>query len=187
MVQGLVAARSLAIDESIKQLEADKVVCDSVVLCGDYGSLRGGYVRFRRLTAVVCSGYTQPCFDFAGHKVQGLQDLSKPCLSLSFTLLPSEDGAIAVFAWLKDADAVCRTFVQSLFNVSDMRKSDALIQYTFDSFENFAAQPQWWEGLPAPAQADLKTLTLNWTDMDGIDGSTHANSWQSEIRRLGGR
>lgn len=172
MISGLVAARSLVIDESVKQLEADKSVCDSVVLCGDYGNLRGGYVRFRRLTTVVCSGYAQPCFDFAGVQVQDLGDVSKPCLNLSFTLLPGEDGGIAVFTWLEDADAACRTFVQSFFNVPDSRKSDALIQYTFDSFENFAAQPEWWEGLAAPAQADLKTLTLNWTDMGGINGTT---------------
>jgi hypothetical protein len=172
VVQGLVAARGLVISESIQQLEADKAACDSVFLSKDYRVLRGGYVRFRRLTTVACSGYTQPCFDFAGHKVQDAQDLTKPFLNLSFTLLPNEDGGIAVFAWLKDADTVCRTFVQSFFNVSDIRKGDALIQYAFDSFENFAAQPQWWEDLPAPAQADLKTKSLNWTDMGGIDGTT---------------
>jgi hypothetical protein len=62
--------------------------------------------------------------------------------------------------------------VQSFFSVPDARKSDALIQYTFDSFENFAAEPQWWEGLPEQAQANLKRRALNWTDMGGgIDGA----------------
>jgi hypothetical protein len=171
MVQGLVTARGLVIEESIQQLEADKVACDSAILSKEYGVLRGSYVRFRRLTSVACSGYAQPSFDFGGHKVQDVTDLTKSFLNLSFTLLPNESGGIAVFAWLKYADAVCRPFVQSFFSLPDARKSDALIQYTFDSFENFAAQPQWWEGLPEQAQADLKRRALNWTDMGGIDGA----------------
>ena len=98
--------------------------------------------------------------------------MTKPYLNCSFNLLPNGTGGIAVFAWLDDADSVCRPFVQSLFAVPDDRKSDALVQFTFDSFENFAAQPDWWENLPASSQAELRRRTLNWTDMGGIDSRT---------------
>jgi SEC-C motif len=172
MVQGLVTARGERIDESIKQLEADKAQCDRAVIQNDHTLLRGAYIHFRQLTTVACSGYTQPSFDFAGQSVQDISDMTKPYLNCSFTLLPNDVGGIAVFAWLDNADSVCRPFLQSLFNLPDDRKSDALIQYTFDSCENFAAQPQWWETLSAAAQAALKKRVLNWTDMGGIDSST---------------
>jgi hypothetical protein len=172
MVQGLVNARRAVIDESIKQLGADKAQCDRAITQNDYTLIRGAYIAFRQIPSVACSGYTQPSFDFAGQILQDITDMIKPYLNCSFTLLPNGAGGIAVFAWLENAGPVCRPFVQSLFNVPDDRKSDALLQYTFDSFENFPAQPEWWESLCPTAQADLKRRTLNWTDMGGIDSTT---------------
>jgi hypothetical protein len=173
MVQGYVAARRVAIVESIKQMESDKQICDQAILVSDYGFLRAGYIRFCKTPTLACSGYTQPSFDFSGAEVQDLADMSKPCLNLSFTLLPNDHGGIAVFAWLDSADSICRTFVQSFMSTTNDRKSDALVQYTFDSFENFAVQPDWWENLPSDAQADSKMKMLNWTDLTvGIDPGT---------------
>jgi hypothetical protein len=172
MVQGLVNARGAVINESLRQLEADKAKCDHAISRNDYTTLRGAYILFRQLPSLACSGYTQPSFDFAGNTLQDITETTKPYLNCSFTLLPNRSGGIAVFAWLDDADSICRSFVQSLFAVPDDRKSDALTQYTFDSFENFAAQPDWWEGLSATAQAQLKRRTLNWTDMGGVDSGT---------------
>ena len=98
--------------------------------------------------------------------------MSKPCLNLSFTLLPDTTAGIAVFSWLKNADAICRPFVQSFMALNDSCKSDALVQYVFDSFENFAAEPVWWEGLPEKAQDELKLRSLNGTDLSlGLDGA----------------
>ena len=111
--------------------------------------------------------------DFAGTEVQDLTDMSKPCLNLSFTLLPNDSGGMAVLAWLPDADPVCRRFVQSFMNINADRKSDALVQYVYDSFENFAAEPQWWESLPSTAQDELKMRLLNWTELPiGVDSGT---------------
>jgi hypothetical protein len=47
--------------------------------------------------------------------------------------------------------------------VNDDRKSDALVQYVFDSFENFAAEPVWWESLAETAKNKLKMNAMNWT------------------------
>jgi SEC-C motif len=172
MVQDLVSARGAVIDESIKQLGADKAQCDRAITQSDYTLVRGAYILFRQLPSVACSGYAQPSFDFAAQLVQDIDDMTKPYFNCSFTLLPNGTGGIAVFAWLDNADSVCRSFVQSLFNLPNDRKSDALVQYTFDSFENFAAQPEWWEALSATAQAALRRRVLNWTDIGGINSST---------------
>ena len=173
MVQGYISARGMAIVESLKQLESDKAACDEAILNRDYSALKGAFVRFRRTPTIACSGYTQPSFDFTGTAVQDLADMSKPCFNLSFTLLPDGNGGLAVFAWLPDADGPCRKFVQSFMKLDASRKSDALVHYVFDSFENFAAEPQWWEDLPAEAKDKLKMLLLNWTEMTfAVDSAT---------------
>jgi hypothetical protein len=110
--------------------------------------------------------------------------MSKPFLNLSFTFVPNGNGAIAVFTWLDNADVPCRAFVQSFMNLADRRKTDALIQYVFDSFENFAAQPGWWEGLADDAKSELRITLMNWTGaslaVDSatlIPGAVHYADW----------
>jgi hypothetical protein len=172
MVQGLVDARNVAVNDALTQLEQDKATCDQALNAKDHSVLEGAYVRFRKTPSLACAGYTQPTSDFAGNEIQDISDMSKPFLNLSFTLLPDTTGGIAVFTWFKGADAVCRPFVQSFLALSDSRKSDALVQYVFDSFENFAAEPVWWEGLPEAARDELKFSSLNGTDMSfGLDGA----------------
>jgi hypothetical protein len=165
MVQGLVTARSVSIKDALGQLEKDKATCDQALTTGDFSVLQGAFVRFRKTPALACAGYTQPTFDFAGNEVQNITDMSTPFLNLSFTLLPDDVGGVAVFSWLPDADSVCRPFVQNFMALDEDRKSDALVQYIFDSFENFAAEPAWWEGLPDTAKDELKLNALNGTDM----------------------
>ena len=165
MVQGLVSAREVAIKDALRQLEEDKLTCDEALREADYGMLQGAFVRFHKTPSLACAGYTQPTFDFAGTELQDLDDMSKPLFNLSFTLLPDVVGGIAIFAWLPNADAVCRPFVQSFMAVSDDRKSDALVKYVFDSFENFAAEPIWWESLPETCLNALRMNLMNGTDM----------------------
>jgi hypothetical protein len=84
-------------------------------------------------------------------------------------LLPNASGGIAAFVWLQDADSVCRPFLSSLLAVPDNRKSDALVMLIFDSFENHAVEPHWWESLPDEARAELEERMLNWTDVRPIN------------------
>jgi hypothetical protein len=163
-VQGLVSARSLSIKDALQQLEKDKATCDNALQAQDFGILQVAFVRFSKVPALACAGYTQPTFDFAGNEIQDITDLSTPFLNLSFTLLPDEMGGVAVFSWLPDAGTVCRPFVQSFMRLGDDRKSDALVLYVFDSFENFAAEPGWWENLPGTAKDDLIWNAMNGTD-----------------------
>jgi hypothetical protein len=165
MVQGLVTARKVSITDALGQLAQDKTACDQALGSADFSVLQGAFVRFRKTPSLACAGYTQPTFDFAGSEIQDMDDMTTPFLNLSFTLLPDVVGGIAVFSWLSNAEVVCRPFVQSFMAVNDDRKSDALVQYVFDSFENFAAEPMWWEGLAETAKNELKMNAMNGTDM----------------------
>jgi hypothetical protein len=165
IVQGLVTARKVAIKDALDQLAQDKTACDHALALGDFSVLQGAFVRFRKTPSLACAGYTQPTFDFAGSEIQDMDDMTTPFLHLSFSLLPDVVGGIAVFSWLPGADAICRTFVQSFMAVNDDRKSDALVQFVFDSCENFAAEPVWWESLSETAKNELKMNVMNGTDI----------------------
>jgi hypothetical protein len=169
----LVTARSDSIKDALGQLQKDKATCDQALTARDFNILQGAFVRFRKTPTLACAGYTQPTFDFAGNEIQDITDMSTPFLNLSFTLLPDDVGGLAVFSWLPNADSVCRPFVQSFMALDDDRKSDAIVQYIFDSFENFAAEPTWWEGLPDTAKDELTMNALNGTDLAiGYDSAT---------------
>jgi hypothetical protein len=167
--QDFVSSRALAINDSVRQMEADKATCDRMVLAHDYGEIFGCALNFRKLPTLACSGYCQPTYDFSGKMLQDIADMSKPLFSLSFTLLPNDTGGIAVFAWLPHADSVCRPLLSSLLCVPDSRKSDALVQLVFDSFENHAVQPDWWDDMSRATRLQLEERMLNWTDARPID------------------
>ena len=187
MVQGLVTARGVSLKDALNQLAKDKAACDQALTTRDFTMLQGAFVRFRKTPALGCAGYSQPTFDFAGNEIQDIEDMSRPFLNLSFTLLPDDVGGVAVFSWLPEADSVCRPFVQSFMALDDDRKSDALVLYIFDSFENFAAEPTWWETLPDDAKNELRMNALNGTDIalwyDSatlIPGATRYADWEVE-------
>ena len=187
MVQGRVTMNKVSITDALGQLAQDKTACDQALASADFSVLQGAFVRFRKTPSLACAGYTQPTFDFAGSEIQDMDDMTTPFLNLSFTLVPDVVGGIAVFSWLTNADAVCRPFVRSFMAVNDDRKSDALVQYVFDSFENFAAEPEWWEGLAETAKNELKLNAMNgtpialWYDTGSLIPSTSRYAdWEVE-------
>jgi len=167
-VQELVQARSRAIGTAIKELERNKSTCDAAIATANYLCLHGCALLFSEIPRFACSGLTQPVYDFTGNTLQNLIDLEKPASELSFTLLPSGSAGIAAFAWLKDADTVCRAFVSSLLAVPDDRKSDAIVQLILDSFENHAIEPDYWDSLSVEIKSEAHERMLNWTDMRPI-------------------
>jgi hypothetical protein len=168
-VQEFVDSRSRAIQTSIRELEADKNICDEAIIDGKFIDFHCCALLFNQVPSLACSGLTQPAYDFAGRTLQNLIDLEQPSSRLSFTLLPSGVNGVGVFAWTKGADPVCRAFVNSFLSVPDDRKSDAIVQFIFDSFENHAIQPDFWEDLPEELKSEAHQRLLNWTDVRPVD------------------
>ena len=164
-LQRKVTNDALSIQDAIDTLEQEKAKCDVSLMTGNFGLLRGAFVRFRKTPSIACAGYTQPIFDFEARELQNPDDMSVPFVNLSFTLLPNEDGGVAVFSRFQEADTVCRQFAHSFLRLHDARKSDALVQFVFDSFENSAVQPDWWDELSDRAKDALKMNLWNGSPM----------------------
>jgi len=170
-VQDLVQGRDHSIQTALNELEEHKRTCDRAIRSANLAEFRACSLVFRAVPTLACSGLTQPIYDFSGNILQDISDFSNSLRQLSFTVLPTEAGGVVVFAWLEDAETVCRPFVSSFLALPDKRKSDAIVQLIFDSFENHAAQPDWWETLPSEHKNELQRRMLNWTGSSAINTS----------------
>jgi hypothetical protein len=186
-IQKFVTTRNLGIKAALRELEQQKKECDRMLLTKEYKDYRGCAIRFANTPTLACAGLTQPMYDFAGSVLQEMSDVDKQLSQLSFTLLPTETGGLASFGWLKDSDAVCAAFVTSFLSLSDENKSNAIVQFISDSFENHVAQPDWWESLSDELKSEISFRLLNWADpsipIDTaalIPGERHYADWKPE-------
>lgn len=163
-IHRMIDSREAAIATSILELESEKLICDAAIQMGDLRGSNALVLYFDATPTIACSGLTQPIYDFSGNELQDLANLRQPLSRLSFTLLPSSNGGMAVIAWQKHSDDVCRKFVTSFLNIRDDLKCSALVQWVFDSFENHAFEPLWWESLPQAERNELELIQTNWTD-----------------------
>jgi hypothetical protein len=65
-------------------------------------------------------------------------------------------------SWLPNASLPCDAFVGSFLSLLDKQKSSGIIQYVFNSFENYALNPDWWETLSTPARQALQEQMEEW-------------------------
>lgn len=163
VLQQIVSGFDVSISSSLRELEDEKAICDAAILAQSFNEINALVIHFDQIPSIACSGNTQPIFDFAGNELQNLADMATPLAKLSFTLLPSTDGGIAIIAWLNKWGSICRQFADSFLAVPDNLKCSALVQWVFDSFENHALEPQWWESLSEKKKDELQLISLNWT------------------------
>ena len=71
------------------------------------------------------------------------------------SIIPSVDGGWAVFTWDKAAPKNPSLFVKSFLKVPKHFQTTALLNFVFESSENFAIAPNWWETLSSERQNDL--------------------------------
>jgi hypothetical protein len=163
MLQHLISGQEVSISTSLKELNDEKAICDAAILKRSYDGINALVIHFDQIPSIACSGHTQPIYDFAGNEIQNLADMATPLAKLSFTLLPSDSGGIGLITWLSNPDFICRRFADSLLSVPDDLKCSAIVQWVFDSFENHALEPLWWELLAEDKKDQLKLISLNWT------------------------
>jgi len=79
---------------------------------------------------------------------------------VSFNLLPTDSGGVAIFSWLGKQPA-CNRLCDSLARLADEALPHALARFSFEFFENTCMSPTWWLGLPAKAKAAVTRRHLS--------------------------
>jgi hypothetical protein len=112
-------------------------------------SLVSYVVRFSKRPTVLVSTTVNPLVTFTGRILERRWDW------LTASIIPSGNGGWAVFTWDKSAPKNPSLFVKSFAKVANELKTVALLNFVFESSENIAIAPQWWESLPPGCHKDL--------------------------------
>jgi SEC-C motif-containing protein len=154
-VQHEVEVMEAAAAESLSNLNHHKSLFDADLLASNYSNIRFTVFNLDRPPELVCGGVTEPHYSFAGRQLQHMDQLGLERWDLvSFSLLATETGGAAVFAWRSNSDTSARALVDSLLALKKKLQPHALVRFALEHFENTFLAPSWWEGLtPATRKA----------------------------------
>jgi hypothetical protein len=104
---------------------------------------------------------TAPHYAFDGRQLQEMDELGIDRWDLiSFSLIATEDGGAAVFAWKANSDPSAKTLVESLLALKPEQQPHALVRFALEHLENTFLSPPWWEDLsPAVREALEKRMS----------------------------
>lgn len=113
----------------------------------DYSTMEYYVVWFADPPDIMCSGFTDPDFDFAGQRLQNLSDLETPTHSVALSLIASGERGCAFFSWLRSASRPCRELIESLIGLKTEQIPHAIVRFVSSCLSNHFLRPDWWEGL----------------------------------------
>jgi hypothetical protein len=107
-------------------------------------------VEFACPPTVLVSGTFYPLVTFTGRSLEFREEW------ITLTILPTGNGAAAVFSW-EDAHAKNGPLlVKSFGRVAAHLQTTALLNLVFEASENFAVAPKWWESLSESEKRGLR-------------------------------
>jgi len=112
-------------------------------------SLEGYAVRFAKQPTVLVSTTINPLVTFTGRILNPRWDW------LTVTIIPTEHGGWAAFTWNKSASKNPSLFVKSFVNIAKEFQTVALLNFVFESSDQFAITPVWWGSLSPERWSDL--------------------------------
>jgi hypothetical protein len=89
----------------------------------------------------------QPSYSFDGTLIQDIADIGSVLQMIGFSLLATDEGGAAVFAWRDNSNAVSGALVDSLLCLPETDIPSSLVRFTMSELENAFLRPSWWETL----------------------------------------
>jgi len=156
-IQHLISTMQAAMRESLSNLRFLKDLYDAELLTNNHENCRYTVLHLDSTPTIVCGGLASPSFDFDGTRLQNLDVLGVDRFAvISFSLVATEAGGVAVYSWRPEDDAVAVPFTESLLRVPTKRQADALVRFAYETVENTFAAPEWWEGLSKSKRVGLE-------------------------------
>lgn len=160
LVQSFSAVYNVGLNAALNDIAHHQPRFDTLLLSGDFSTVRAYVVTFDCPPPVMCSGAFSPEQDFEGNLLQDLNDLSKVPSIISATSFYGGQHGHFVLVWLLDGDAVCVPFVKSLASIPDAELSSALVRFMFEFIENVHISPAWWNSLSESHRTALEARML---------------------------
>jgi hypothetical protein len=143
-----------------KEIEHHNKIYERGLIGSDYSDERFYIIELDHTPDFMCSGTTQPEYDFEGNLLQDLSETTSLLDHITFSLIATDTGGAAVFSWYGENKASER-LIKSLHLLTDEQIPHAVARYVFEFYENVYAAPEWWEGLDAPTQKTLLARLLS--------------------------
>jgi hypothetical protein len=178
------------VSAGVKEIEHYRQIYEKGLVASNYSDEHYYIIESDQTPDFMCSGTTQPEYDFEGNLLQDLSDTSSLLDHITFSLIATDTGGAAVFGWYgenKSSDWL----IKSLHSLPDEQIPHAIARYVFESYENVYASPDWWEGLDAPTQEKLVARALSTFETVRapsclIDDGVRAVGWKVRSRKTNG-
>lgn len=144
------------------EIERLKKRYDEYYLSSDWTRISTTVIPFGKRPNITCNFIYAPDFDFDGVYLQDFENLSKDLDHLAVTVLPTDSGGFALLSFVDTVGVAPRRLISSLLAQKDVTTS--LIWLIFSQAENFAMSPDWFDGLGAERQKEIKDQFLSNVD-----------------------
>lgn len=170
--QVILSQAGYSLQVGLDDLKREKQRYDRLLLRHNYNSVRYYALILDQTPEILCSGFTQVEYDFAGTFLQDLSNSNLDPHCLGCSIVASQHGGAVVFTWLEDS-SMCSRFIKSLDAFTDERIGDAVIRFAFDYFENLYASPEWWDALSEQTTEALMDRMCSVKEMVSARSSRH--------------
>jgi len=155
-IQELIRLHGLGIRSAIYDLEHHKTLFDADLIARDFDHVRYVTIHLDCAPDIMCSGMVQPEYAFDGTLIQDLTDIGSVLQMIAFSLLATDGGGAAVFAWRDNSNAASSVLVDSLLTLPESDIPSALVRFALSELENAFFRPSWWENLSDAEQRALE-------------------------------
>lgn len=145
-LQSYLNVKGMGVDAGLRDAEMHKANFDKVLLSGDYSQANYYAITFGQTPDVMCSSVKFATHDFHGNLLQNLFEMDKVMDEITFSIIATDTGGVAVFNWIGHSDP-CERLVKSLDSLSDDEIPSAILRFTFEFFENTYFSAKWWNSL----------------------------------------
>jgi len=168
-IQKRVRAIERSVGASLRDTERYKLIYDKALTSGDFSEVKYYILRLQEAPEILCSGAIFPELDFQGNLLQDLEKFETFSDLVTFSIIATDDGGAAVFAWLGDNHTSCEMLVKSLAQLSGEQIPHAVVRFVFAYFDNFYFSPKWWDNLGDNDRSRIKDRFISALDT-GLDG-----------------
>ena len=146
--QHMVQALKIGFKTAIRDQKVIKKQYDKMLISEDFEKIKYYIVELDTLPSLMCSGCTNPSFDFHGNRLQNLTNLMSVCESISLSIVANDENrGLIVFAWLGSDGGPCDRFVRSYHRLTSYQKVQSVIRIAFEFLENKYLNTNWWDNL----------------------------------------
>lgn len=160
-IQSLIAAFALGTRAGLQSIRSHKTQYDTCFAQQDFSSVQYYCLRFDTVPDVMGSGGIFPVFDFDGHQLQDLSDVSYCPNVIFFSVFSADGSGWFVCSWLKESAQASTALVSSFDRLEDREKPNAIVRFLFELCENIYLSPPWWEQLPDDTKRTLFERTYS--------------------------